>query len=115
VGCSRRRGARSSPAYVHWEYLATILVHSTSLGCTLPIYLIAVGTALVAGPAGSLALFVAYSLGRGLVLTAVARVIMHIGDGCKESPCEEDRRSARSLRNGNEARDHTRDREPSRQ
>jgi cytochrome c biogenesis protein CcdA len=43
-----------------------------SLGCTLPIFLIAVGAALTAGPVGSLALFVAYSLGMGLVLTAVA-------------------------------------------
>jgi cytochrome c biogenesis protein CcdA len=43
-----------------------------SLGCTLPIFLIAVGAALGAGPLGSLALFVAYSLGMGLVLTAVA-------------------------------------------
>jgi hypothetical protein len=38
----------------------------------VPIFLIAVGTALAAGPVGSLALFVAYSLGGGLVLTAVA-------------------------------------------
>ena len=72
MGCPRRRGARSSPAYVHWGYRATILVHSTSLGCTLPIVLIAVGTALAAGPVGSLALFAAYRLGLGLVLTAVA-------------------------------------------
>jgi hypothetical protein len=36
----------------------------------VPIFLIAAGTALAAGPVGSLALFVAYSLGRGLVLTA---------------------------------------------
>ena len=43
-----------------------------SLGCTLPIFLIAVGAALGAGPLGSLALFAAYSLGMGLVLTAVA-------------------------------------------
>jgi cytochrome c biogenesis protein CcdA len=43
-----------------------------SLGCTLPIFLIAVGAALAAGPVGSLVLFVAYSLGMGLVLTAVA-------------------------------------------
>jgi cytochrome c-type biogenesis protein len=43
-----------------------------SLGCTLPIFLIAVGAALGAGPLGSLVLFVAYSLGMGLVLTAVA-------------------------------------------
>src|SRR2546421_714281 len=33
---------------------------------------LAVGTALVAGPVGSLALFAAYRLGLGLVLTAVA-------------------------------------------
>jgi hypothetical protein len=64
VGCSTRRGARSSPAYVHREYRASILVHSTLLGCTLPIFLIAAATALAAGPVGSLALFVAYSLGR---------------------------------------------------
>src|SRR5262249_21904348 len=31
-----------------------------SLGCTLPIFLIAVGAALAAGPVGSLVLFVAY-------------------------------------------------------
>ncbi len=43
-----------------------------SLGCTLPIFLIAVGAALVSGPLGSLVLFIAYSLGMGLVLTAVA-------------------------------------------
>ena len=43
-----------------------------SLGCTLPIFLIAVGAALSAGPLGSLVLFVVYSLGMGLVLTAVA-------------------------------------------
>ncbi len=43
-----------------------------SLGCTLPIFLIAVGTALTSGLVGSLILFVAYSLGMGLVLTAVA-------------------------------------------
>jgi cytochrome c biogenesis protein CcdA len=43
-----------------------------SLSCTLPIFLVAVGAALTAGPVGSLALFVAYSLGMGLVLTAVA-------------------------------------------
>jgi cytochrome c biogenesis protein CcdA len=43
-----------------------------SLGCTLPTFLIAVGAAVGAGPLGSLALFVAYSLGMGLVLTAVA-------------------------------------------
>jgi len=43
-----------------------------SLGCTLPIFLIAVGAALGSGPLVSLALFVAYSLGMGLVLTAVA-------------------------------------------
>jgi cytochrome c biogenesis protein CcdA len=43
-----------------------------SLGCTLPIFLVAVGAALTAGPVGSLALFVAYSVGMGLVLTAVA-------------------------------------------
>src|SRR2546427_1791400 len=43
-----------------------------SLGCTLPIFLVAVGTALAAGPVGSLVLFVAYGLGMGLVLTAVA-------------------------------------------
>jgi cytochrome c biogenesis protein CcdA len=54
---------------VHREYCATILVHSTSLGCTLPIFLIAVGTVLAAGSVGSLALVVAYSLGRGVVLT----------------------------------------------
>jgi cytochrome c biogenesis protein CcdA len=41
-----------------------------SLGCTLPIFLVAVGTALAVGPVGSLVLFVAYGL--GLVLTAVA-------------------------------------------
>jgi hypothetical protein len=28
------------------------LVHSTSLGCTLPLFLIAVGTVLAAGPGG---------------------------------------------------------------
>ena len=43
-----------------------------SLGCTLPIFLIAVGAALTTGVVGSLVLFVAYSLGMGLVLTAVA-------------------------------------------
>jgi cytochrome c biogenesis protein CcdA len=43
-----------------------------SLGCTLPVFLIVVGAALTAGPLGSLLLFVAYSLGMGLVLTAVA-------------------------------------------
>ncbi len=43
-----------------------------SLGCTLPIFLIAVGAALPSGPLGSLVLFIAYSLGMGLVLTAVA-------------------------------------------
>jgi cytochrome c biogenesis protein CcdA len=43
-----------------------------SLGCTLPIFLIAVGAALTTGPVGSMVLFVAYSLGMGLVLTAVA-------------------------------------------
>ena len=43
-----------------------------SLSCTLPIFLVAVGAALTAGPVGSLALFVAYSVGMGLVLTAVA-------------------------------------------
>jgi cytochrome c biogenesis protein CcdA len=43
-----------------------------SLGCTLPIFLIAVGAALGAGPLGSLVQFAAYSLGMGLVLTAVA-------------------------------------------
>ena len=45
---------------------------SRRLPPVVPIFLIAVGTALAAGPVGSLALFVAYSLGRGLVLTAVA-------------------------------------------
>lgn len=43
-----------------------------SLGCTLPIFLIAVGAAVGAGPLGSLALFAAYSLSMGLVLTTVA-------------------------------------------
>jgi cytochrome c-type biogenesis protein len=43
-----------------------------SLGCTLPIFLVGVGVALTAGPVGSLALFVAYSVGMGLVLTSVA-------------------------------------------
>ena len=43
-----------------------------SLGCTLPVFLIVVGAALTTGPVGSVTLFVAYSLGMGLVLTAVA-------------------------------------------
>ena len=42
-----------------------------SLSCTLPVFLVVVGTSLVAGP-GRLLVFVAYGLGMGLVLMAVA-------------------------------------------
>jgi cytochrome c biogenesis protein CcdA len=42
-----------------------------SLACTLPLFLIVVGTSLVAGP-GRLLLFLAYGLGTGLILMAVA-------------------------------------------
>lgn len=43
-----------------------------SLGCTLPIFLIAVGTAVSSGPLAGLAQFVAYGLGMGVVVTTVA-------------------------------------------
>jgi cytochrome c biogenesis protein CcdA len=42
-----------------------------SLSCTLPVFLVVVGTSLVAGP-GRLLVFLAYGLGMGIVLTAVA-------------------------------------------
>ena len=69
------------------EDRAPILVHSTSLGCTLPILLIAVGTVLAAGPVGSLALVVAYSRGRGVVLTAV---VLGAGGGALPARREHD-------------------------
>lgn len=43
-----------------------------SLGCTLPIFLVAVGTSAASGPLASLEQFVAYGLGMGMVVTAVA-------------------------------------------
>lgn len=44
-----------------------------SLGCTLPIFLVVVGSALTsAGPAGALLLFAAYGLGMGVVLASVS-------------------------------------------
>jgi len=44
-----------------------------SLGCTLPVFLVVVGTALAAqGPLVALIQFLNYALGMGLVLTAVA-------------------------------------------
>lgn len=42
-----------------------------SLGCTLPIFLVVVGAAVVAGP-GRLYLFLAYGFGMGIVLTSVS-------------------------------------------
>jgi len=42
-----------------------------SLSCTLPIFLVVVGTSLVAGP-GRFLVFLAYGLGMGIVLTTVA-------------------------------------------
>jgi cytochrome c biogenesis protein CcdA len=42
-----------------------------SLGCTLPVFLVVVGTSVVAGP-GRLLVFLAYGVGMGIVLTAVA-------------------------------------------
>lgn len=65
------RAARVAGSY-RAMFVYGIAYALASLGCTLPIFLIAVGAALAAGPVGSLALFVAYSLGMGLVLTAVA-------------------------------------------
>ena len=70
------RAPHLQPARVAGSYRAMfvygIAYALASLGCTLPIFLIAVGAALTAGLVGSLALFVTYSLGMGLVLTAVA-------------------------------------------
>ncbi|MGH2410453.1 MAG: cytochrome c biogenesis protein CcdA, partial [Chloroflexota bacterium] len=43
-----------------------------SLGCTLPIFLMVVGTSVASAPLAGLAQFVAYGLGMGVVLTAVA-------------------------------------------
>jgi len=44
-----------------------------SLGCTLPIFLVVVGSALTSsGPLAALLLFVAYGLGMGVVLAAVS-------------------------------------------
>lgn len=62
-----RRESRSLPAMA----LYGVAYATASLSCTLPVFLVVVGTSLVAGPGRPL-LFVVYGLGMGAVLTAVA-------------------------------------------
>lgn len=52
-----------------------VLYGVCSIACTLPIFLAVTALAVTAGPAGGLATFVAYALGMGTVLTALAMAV----------------------------------------
>ncbi|MGH2655502.1 MAG: cytochrome c biogenesis CcdA family protein [Actinomycetota bacterium] len=69
-GIDVRAGKRRGLAAAAWYGVAYGLA---SLACTLPVFLVVVGSAFSAGSMiGGLVLFVAYALGMGAVVTAVA-------------------------------------------
>lgn len=69
-GLDVRAGRRRGLAAAVWYGVAYGLA---SLACTLPVFLVVVGSAFSTGSVvGGLALFMAYALGMGLVVTAVA-------------------------------------------
>ena len=68
-----RRARRVSPAGMGYRSALAFgaLYGVCSIACTLPIFLAVAALAVTSGPAGGLAVFVAYALGMGTVLTAL--------------------------------------------
>jgi cytochrome c-type biogenesis protein len=73
--------AEASPLALHAAWIFGVGYGLSSLGCTLPVFLLVVGTTITAGGVGSAALVLAsYAAGMTLVLLAVTLAATQLGD-----------------------------------
>ncbi len=73
--------AQSPPRALRAAWIFGVGYGLSSLGCTLPVFLLVVGTAITAGGVGSAALvFLSYAAGMTLVLLAVALAATQLSD-----------------------------------